>query len=76
MGRTKSAAIECPQCGNKTFKLSAEKHAKGEFDGAVCIDCGRVISEDDIRAKAIDVAENEIRSMASRILGDVFKKRS
>lgn len=55
--------FSCPQCGEKVFKTTTEVQRLEDFDGAVCTGCGHTISEEDIRAKAMQVVEDLLRGL-------------
>jgi transcription initiation factor TFIIIB Brf1 subunit/transcription initiation factor TFIIB len=53
--------FSCPQCGSQTFKTDAEPKSLEDFDGAVCADCGAVVTEEDVKAQLQAVAEGMMR---------------
>jgi len=66
--------FDCPKCGNKTFKISAEQEAARDLNGAICTGCCYVLTENDIRAKVVEIARAEIDSVLSSTLGNALKK--
>ncbi len=49
------------KCGSKTFKLDHEAKTLEDVVGAVCEKCGTTLTEDDIRAQALKIAEDLAR---------------
>ncbi|WP_425521364.1 ECs_2282 family putative zinc-binding protein [Xylella fastidiosa] len=84
----KTIQFSCPQCGEKTFKFSAEQHAVSNMDGAICSGCAHVLTKDeirirlsemvstdsDIREKLIEKAKSQFKSTLSGINRNVFQK--
>lgn len=58
--------FSCPKCGHKTFKTSTEPKCLEDFNGAVCENCGTVVTEDDIKA--------QLRELADKLVRDAFRK--
>jgi uncharacterized Zn finger protein len=56
----------CPSCGSETFKSLREVKTYEDFVGAACANCGRVVTDDDIRGQARKIAEELVR--------DAFRK--
>ena len=74
-GNTSRLGIKCPQCGEKTFKFDSESNVDSGAAGGTCISCGHVLTEDDIRAQAIEVAKAQLQSSLSSAFGKAFKPR-
>jgi transcription initiation factor TFIIIB Brf1 subunit/transcription initiation factor TFIIB len=53
--------FSCPQCGSQTFKTDAQPKTLEDFDGAVCADCGTVVTQEDVKAQLRVVAEEMMR---------------
>ena len=53
--------IYCPKCQTTEFEVSAHPTTIEEFVGAICQNCGATITEDDIKAQAMKIAEKEMR---------------
>jgi transcription initiation factor TFIIIB Brf1 subunit/transcription initiation factor TFIIB len=58
--------FSCPQCGSEVFKTKTKPKRIEDFNGAVCNKCGTVITEDDIKAQALKIADDLVR--------DAFRK--
>ncbi len=58
--------IPCPKCGNKTFRATAQPEGIDDLKGAVCTNCGYAITEDDIKAQAVDIATSRIQDMLKK----------
>uniref|UniRef100_UPI0040645409 ECs_2282 family putative zinc-binding protein n=1 Tax=Xylella fastidiosa TaxID=2371 RepID=UPI0040645409 len=76
----KTIQFSCPQCGEKTFKFSAEQRAVSHMDGAICYRCAYVLTKDKIRikllirGKLIEKAQSQLNSTLSGIDRNVFQK--
>ncbi|HTQ57886.1 MAG TPA: hypothetical protein VMI94_25645 [Bryobacteraceae bacterium] len=44
--------LKCPQCGGQKFKRAPALRGTDDLKGTVCADCGRELSENDIRTQA------------------------
>jgi len=55
----------CKHCGSETFKTSSEPKTYEDFLGATCAQCGAVVTDEDIKAQAVKIAE--------ALLNDAFK---
>jgi transposase-like protein len=53
-------SIVCPKCGHDDLKTGAEPKP-GSLNGFSCNSCGYAVTEGDIRAQALKVAEDLIR---------------
>ncbi len=53
--------FRCPNCGSETFKVSGKIETMNDMRGAVCSQCGRAFSEEDVREHARKIANNAIR---------------
>jgi predicted RNA-binding Zn-ribbon protein involved in translation (DUF1610 family) len=51
----------CPQCGSDKFKTDHEPKTFEDMLGAKCADCGASLSEDDIKTRALKIAEDRMR---------------
>lgn len=56
----------CPKCGNQTFKTLREVKTYDDYLGAVCAKCGRALTDDDIKERAVEIAED--------LVVDIFEK--
>ena len=56
----------CKRCGSQTFKTESEPKTYEDFLGAVCAKCGAVVTDEDTKAQAVEIAD--------RLLKDAFKK--
>ena len=62
--------FSCPQCNGEAFKVATEVKRLEDFNGAVCADCGRTITEEDIKHRAAQIAR---KSITDAIKGRGFK---
>jgi ribosomal protein S27AE len=53
--------FSCPKCGTTEFKVPSRPKTIEDFIGAVCSNCGGTITEDDIKAQALKIAERKMR---------------
>lgn len=67
--------IKCPQCGEKTFKFESEPNVESGAAGGICSGCGHVLTDDDIRAQALEVAKAQLKSSLVSAFGKAFKPR-
>ena len=51
----------CPNCKGDKFKTEHEPKAFEDMIGAKCVDCGTALTEDDIKAQALKIAEDLAR---------------
>ncbi len=58
--------FSCKKCGSEIFKTTTEPQTFEDFNGAVCNNCGTVVTEDDIKAQALKIADDLTR--------DAFRK--
>lgn len=58
--------FSCPSCGNQSFKLGAEPRSISEFNGAICANCCHALTEDDIKARAIEIAREGLLKALKR----------
>jgi uncharacterized Zn finger protein len=52
----------CPKCGSETFKSTIEIKTYEDFLGATCAECSRVVTDEDIRAFGLKLAEKLVRN--------------
>jgi len=57
----------CKNCGFETFKTTSEPKTLEDFYGAVCAKCGTAITEDDIKAQAMKIAEKIARDAFGKL---------
>ena len=57
--------FKCPACGGDQFRTAKEIKSYQDFTGAVCIDCGRAIGDDDVKNQAI--------TLTRQLVGDALK---
>ncbi|HBB6657862.1 TPA: hypothetical protein G8Z02_004635 [Salmonella enterica] len=56
--------FKCPDCGHPlTSRNSPAIKEVHDFEGTICIRCGRIINKNDIAEQARDYAEKLVRSM-------------
>ncbi|WP_414843175.1 ECs_2282 family putative zinc-binding protein [Limnobaculum sp. M2-1] len=53
--------FSCPDCGNQTFKFDAKIGSLDNLHGAVCNNCGREVTKDDVIAHGRNIVKNRIR---------------
>ncbi|EPZ8354774.1 ECs_2282 family putative zinc-binding protein [Enterobacter hormaechei] len=53
--------IVCPQCGSKVINAATKVNSLDDLKGAVCRDCGREFTKDDVIAQATKTAADIIR---------------
>jgi len=51
----------CPNCKSDQFKTEHEVKTIEDMFGATCVDCGTALTEDDIKAQALKIAEERMR---------------
>jgi hypothetical protein len=51
----------CKNCGCNTFKTASKPKEVEDFIGAICVQCGKRVREDDIRAHACKVGLSLLR---------------
>lgn len=61
--------LACPQCGNERFEVSAQPKTTNDFIGAPCANCGRRITEDDLKAQATALIEDLVKQRLKGIKG-------
>jgi DNA-directed RNA polymerase subunit RPC12/RpoP len=54
--------IVCPKCGGKVINATAKINSLDDLQGAVCSDCGREFTKDDVIAQAKKTAADIIRN--------------
>ncbi|WP_433915816.1 ECs_2282 family putative zinc-binding protein [Pectobacterium polonicum] len=57
-----SVKIACPNCDGEIIKTSSEVNSLDDLINAICANCGRVITKDDVIAQARKLAIEKIRS--------------
>jgi hypothetical protein len=53
-------SFSCPQCQGESFKTIRPVKSLEDFDGAVCTGCGRKMTQDDVKQKAVEIARKSI----------------
>jgi len=56
--------FECPSCKSKTGLLRSSREVKTYNDliGSACVNCGHVISDDDIKRAALALADSLVKN--------------
>lgn len=65
-----SVKLSCPDCGNESFDLDTEAREAGNYVGAVCTECSRPMTADDIERCQLEAVKNA----AQGIIMDRFKR--
>ena len=65
--------FKCPQCGHERFEVTPERHVEGSLAGAICAACSRELTDDDIKAQALEIATAKMQGVLSAAFGDAFK---
>ena len=58
--------FRCPSCGGENFHSVREVKTYEDFLGAVCIGCGHVITDDEIKDRVRQIALEEIKKTLKR----------
>ena len=58
--------FKCPSCGGEQFRQVRQVKTYDDFLGAVCIGCGHVITDDEIKNAARQIALEEIKKALTR----------
>jgi transcription elongation factor Elf1 len=53
----------CAHCGHDKFKSDREVKTLEDMLGATCANCGASLTEDDIKAQGIKIAEERMRKV-------------
>jgi transcription elongation factor Elf1 len=56
-------SFRCPECQGETFKTTTKVKRLEDFDGAVCTGCGRKVTEDDVKRKAVEIARKLMKGV-------------
>lgn len=60
-------SVKCPSCGGTTFRAhEGEIKSLADFTGATCANCGREITEQDVKDQAADLARAIMRGALNR----------
>lgn len=59
-------SFSCPECNGKVFKTTTKVKRLEDFDGAVCAGCGRKMTEDDVKRKAVEIARKTIKDAVKK----------
>jgi len=60
--------FSCPRCHGEQFKVAAEIKNLEDFNGAVCTNCGYVMSADDVTKQARDEAVKLAKAAFKRVV--------
>lgn len=63
--------FSCPRCQGEKFKVPSKVKSLEDFNGAVCMNCGNVMTGDDVKKQARD----EAVKLAKKSIADVLKRR-
>lgn len=58
--------FSCKHCGSETFRTTTEVKTFEDYLGPICNECGAIVTEDDVKEQAVDIA--------GKIARDAFKK--
>ncbi|WP_412059802.1 ECs_2282 family putative zinc-binding protein [Halomonas denitrificans] len=61
-----NGSFKCPECGGQNIKVPAETKSLEGMTGAICVDCSREFTKDDVIAQAREVAINRVRDAIQR----------
>jgi DNA-directed RNA polymerase subunit RPC12/RpoP len=53
----------CPECDHGILKSASEPRPDGDLPDTICSNCGHAITEDEIRAQALEIMDAEIRKI-------------
>jgi hypothetical protein len=60
-------SIKCPSCGGATFHVTKnEIKSLADFTGASCSNCGRKITDQDVKRQTTELAQTIMRGALNR----------
>jgi transcription elongation factor Elf1 len=59
--------FSCPQCHGEQFKVAAEVKSLEDFNGAICTNCGHVMTVDEVKKQARDEAVKLAKAAFKRV---------